>query len=202
MFFCLEMYLGMSACLYRVIDTLFLFFWSVWTWSKQCPQLSFPAPTCLCTFSITCSSPKGAPFSPGFPCSSTPGRWMFSSFCILARTGVVPGMPPHLCLSAGGGVVTHTLSPLTKGDAVGESWARWNCKGGWRCPFASWTPCIISPRHKRSSWQPDQPPQFNPAAELALALILLPLTPFLSNQMSPNINQAGSNTSWSTGPKT
>lgn len=35
-----------------------------------------------------------------------------------------------------------------------------------------------------------------------LALILLPWTPFLSNQMSPNTNQAGSNTSWSTGPKT
>lgn len=128
--------------------------------------------------------PRELHFPLAFPCSTTPGRWMFSSFHIFAGTRVVTGVPPHLHLSAGGGVVARTLSPLAKGGAGGESWAAPQAGPGGAVQGdgnalllttpPSWTPCIISPRHKHSSWQRDRPQQFNPAAELALALILLP----------------------------
>lgn len=130
-----------------------MFFSSVWTWSKQCPQCPFQLPfVCACVLLL--AAPTGELHFPlGFPCSTTRGRWMFASFCILAKTRVVPGMPSHLHLYAGG-VVTHILSPLAKGGAVGESGARWNWKGGWRCPFVYYDPFLNPLRYQSETQTP------------------------------------------------
>lgn len=120
------MYLGTSTCLYIIIDKVFMFYWSVWTWSIQCPW------TVLCIFPpvssrvllLAGSAPRKLHFPLGFPWSTAPGRWMFASFRTLARTRGCTWdapIPPSLLLEER--VVALTQIPLAKGGAAGESWA-------------------------------------------------------------------------------
>jgi len=120
-----EMYLGIFACLYIILDIVFTFYRSVWTWSKQWPwnvlcisNLSSPHAQLLAG-----SAWRELHFPLGFPCSTILGRWVFVSFHILhrtrGRTWDAP-IPPPLLLEER--AVALMQASLAKGGAVGEPW--------------------------------------------------------------------------------
>lgn len=138
-----------------------MFYWSVWTWSIQCPWtvLCIFPPVSLRVLLLAGSAPRKLHFPLGFPWSTALGRWMFASFRTLARTRGCTWdapIPPSLLLEER--VVALTQILLAKGGAAGESWAvpqagaHETVKGDGEALLLntppSWNHCIINGRQQ------------------------------------------------------